>query len=146
MAMKGIIESEFHFAEEGFNGGSIKSVWIAGEDGQRYYGHHSQFVKKRKHYRKGRNVTFDPVQTERANPEAHNIDVEVPERPQDVPDTLVYIKHLPDGAYVKRILKGKKQIDVCMLIKDGAVILTCLPEYERDMVWMYQRGPSGRGL
>ena len=141
--MKGIIESVYHFSEMGFNNGSIKSIWITGEDGQRYFGHHTQFAKKRKHYKKGRTVTFEPVQGERAHPEADNIDVEVPENPNEVPDTLLFIRHLPDGAYVKHIQRGKNQIEVCMLIKERTVILTCLPEYERDMIWIYQRGPSG---
>ena len=54
----------------------------------------------------------------------------------------MYFKHLPDGAFIKRIRKYTG-VEVCLLIKDNALILSCLPEYERDMVWIYQRGPSG---
>jgi hypothetical protein len=81
-----------------------------------------------------------------AHPNAVNIDVEVPVSPVKE-DELLSIQHLPDGAYIKRIRKtsGKAEgTEVSMIIKDRKMILSCLPEYERDMVWIYQRGPSGR--
>lgn len=134
--MNGIIEAVHHYS----NGG-LQSIFITGDDGQVYFGHKTQFNRKSKHYKPGRAVTFDVVPNDRAHPEAVNIDVEVPVNPSKE-DELVYFKHLPDGAFIKRVRKYTG-VEVCLLIKDNALILSCLPEYERDMVWIYQRGPSG---
>ena len=136
--MKGIIETEFHHP---VNSG-ITHLFICGDDGNVYFGHHTNFVRKSKHYKKGRAVTFDAEDNGRAHPDAVNIDVEVPENPLKQQDELLSIQHLRDGAYIKRIRKPSGQ-EVSLIIKDGTLILSCLPEYERDMVWMYQRGPSG---
>lgn len=135
--MRGIIETEFH--HHGNNG--ISHIFIAGDDGITYFGHNNDFNRKSKHYKKGRVVTFDVEDNGRAHPNAVNIDVEVPVNPSKE-DELVYFKHLPDGAFIKRVRKYTG-VEVCLLIKDNALILSCLPEYERDMVWIYQRGPSG---
>ena len=134
----GIIEREYFSA----NGNCINSVIIAGDDGVVYFGHHADFNRKSKHYRKGRRVTFEPLDEGRAHINAKNIDVEVPARP-DKEEELVGITHLRDGAYVKRIRKATGA-EVSLIIKDGRLVISCLPEYERDMIWMYQRGPSGR--
>ena len=135
--MRGIIETEFH--HHGNN--AISHIFIAGDDGITYFGHNNDFNRKSKHYKKGRVVTFDVEDNGRAHPNAVNIDVEVPVNPSKE-DELVYFKHLPDGAFIKRVRKYTG-VEVCLLIKDNALILSCLPEYERDMVWIYQRGPSG---
>lgn len=139
--MNGIIESVYHYATDGFNGGGIKSVYICGEDGVIYFGHKSNFTRKSKHYLKGRKVTFDIGSCDRAHPEALNVDVEVPDRPQRQ-DQLVSITHLTDGAYIKRIIKpdGKRR---SLIIKDGELLMSVKPEYENDMLWIYRRGPSG---
>ena len=100
------------------------------------------FVRKSKHYKKGRVVTFDAEDNGKAHPYAVNIDVEVPENPLKQQDELLSIQHLRDGAYIKRIRKASGK-EVSLIIKDGELILSCLPEYEQDMVWIYQRGPSG---
>ena len=140
--MNGIIESVHHYAAtEGNNGGGVQSIFIAGDDGQVYFGHKVNFNRKSKHYKPGRAVTFDVEPTDRAHPAAINIDVEVPVNPAKE-DEVIYFKHLPDGAYIKRIRKFTG-VEVCLLIKDNTLIISCLPEYERDMVWIYQRGPSG---
>ena len=137
--MKGIIEEVSYFVPDG----GVKWVFICGDDGVKYFGHKTDFIKKSKHYKKGHEVTFDVVQTERAHPGAVNIDVEVPDRDTRKDDTLISIDHLRDGAIVKRIMKHTGVV-VSMIIKDGRMILSCLPEYERDMIWIYQRGPSGK--
>jgi len=137
--MRGIIETEFHHVTN--NG--ITHIFICGDDGKTYFGHRNSFVKKTKHYRKGRVVTFDVEDNGGSHLAAVNIDVEVPENPRKAQDEFISITHLRDGAYVKRIRKPSG-IEVSMIIKEGRMILSCLPEYERDMVWIYQRGPSGR--
>lgn len=137
--MKGIIEVEFHHP---VNNG-ISHIFIRGDDGTTYFGHNNDFNRKAKHYKKGRTVTFDVELTDRAHPSAVNIDVEVPENPRREPDELISITGLRDGAFIKRVKKAKTGKQVSMIIKDGELIISCLPEYERDMVWMYQRGPSG---
>ena len=136
--MRGIIETEFHHA---VNGG-ITHLFICGDDGITYFGHRNEFKQKPKHYKKGRVVTFDAQDNGRAHPDAVDIEVEIPERP-NLSDELLSIQHLPDGAYVKRIRKPSG-VEVSLIIKDGTLVISCLPEYERDMIWMYQRGPSGR--
>ena len=135
--MKGIIEVEFHHPTN--NG--ISHIFIAGDDGITYFGHNNDFNRKSKHYRKGRIVTFDVVETERAHPSAVNIDVEVPVR--EPTEELLSVEHLRDGAYIKRIRKVKTGQELSLIVKDGKLIISCLPEFERDMLWMYQRGPSG---
>ncbi len=137
--MKGIIEVEFHHP---VNNG-ISHIFIRGDDGVVYFGHNNDFNRKSKHYKKGRTVTFDTLETDRAHPSATNIDVEVPENPRREPDELISIQGLRDGAFIKRVRKAKTGKAVSMIIKDGELIISCLSEYERDMVWMYQRGPSG---
>ena len=136
--MRGIIESEFHHPTLN----CISHVFIAGDDGNTYFGHRTEFTKKARHYKKGRAVTFDAMDNGRARPDAVNIDVELPD-PVRKSDELLSIEHLRDGAYIKRVRKPSGQ-EVSMIIKDGTLVISCLPEYERDMVWMYQRGPSGR--
>ena len=138
--MRGIIETEFHHA---VNNG-INHIFICGDDGNSYFGHRTEFKRKAKHYKKGRVVTFDVQDNGRAHPDAVGIDVEVPAQP-DKEDELVSIRHLPDGAYVKRIRKPNGT-EVTMIVKDHTLLLSGIPEYERDMIWMYQRGPSGRAL
>lgn len=135
--MKGIIETEFH--HHGNNG--ISHIFIAGDDGITYFGHNNDFNRKSKHYKKGRVVTFDVEDNGRAHPNAVNIDVEVPERQPT--EELLSVEHLRDGAYVKRIRKIMTGQELSLIVKDGKLVISCLPEYERDMVWMYQRGPSG---
>ena len=135
--MKGIIEAEFHHP---VNNG-INHIYICGDDGVTYFGHNSNFNRKSRHYRKGRVVTFDAEDNGRAHPDAVNIDVEVPENPNRQNDELLSIEHLRDGAYIKRVRKAKTGQEISLIIKDGALIISCLPEYERDMVWVYQRGP-----
>ena len=138
--MRGIIETEFHHA--GNNG--INHIFICGDDGNCYFGHRTEFKRKAKHYKKGRVVTFDVEDNGRAHLNAVGIDVEVPAQP-DKEDELVSIRHLPDGAYVKRIRKANGA-EVTMIVKDHTLLISCIPEYERDMIWMYQRGPSGMAL
>ena len=138
--MRGIIETVFHHA--GNNG--INHIFICGDDGNCYFGHRTEFKRKAKHYKKGRVVTFDVQDNGRAHPDAVGIDVEVPAQP-DKEDELVSIRHLPDGAYVKRIRKANGT-EVTMIVKDHTLLISCIPEYERDMIWMYQRGPSGVAL
>ena len=137
--MKGIIEVEFHHH---VNNG-ISHIFIRGDEGNVYFGHNNDFNRKSKHYKKGRTVTFDIEKTDRAHDSAMNIDVEIPENPRKAQDEFISITGLRDGAFVKRIRKPSG-IEVSMIIKDGRMILSCLPEYERDMVWIYQRGSSGR--
>jgi len=135
--MKGIIESVFrHPVNNGVN-----SINIAGDDGVVYFGHRNDFAKKCKHYRKGREVTFEAVNEGRTHLRAVSIDVEVPARPEKE-DVLVSVTHLADGAYVKRIIKSSGT-RVCLIVKDGRLVISCLPEFEKDMIWMYQRGGSG---
>lgn len=136
--MKGIIESTFYHPTLN----CISHVFIVGDDGNTYFGHRTQFIKKAKHYRKGRVVTFAAEDNGHARPDAVNIDVELPD-PVRKSDELLSIEHLRDGAYIKRVRKPSGQ-EVSMIIKDGTLVISCLPEFERDMVWMYQRGPSGR--
>lgn len=137
--MKGIIESEYHHHDN--NG--IVWVFICGEDGNTYFGHCSNFTRKSKHYKKGRTVTFDAEDNGHSHPNAVNIDVELPENAFKPRDELISIQHLPDGAYIKRIRKPDGT-ELSLIIRDGVLHISCLSEYERDMVWMYQRGPSGR--
>lgn len=137
--MKGIIEVEFHHH---VNNG-ISHIFIRGDDGNVYFGHNNDFNRKSKHYKKGRTVTFDIEKTDRAHDSAVNIDVEIPENPKKENDELISITSLRDGAYVKRIKKTTTGKLISMIIKDGELIISCLSEYERDMIWMYQRGPSG---
>lgn len=134
--MQGIIEAVHHHT----NGG-IGSIFICGEDGATYFGHFSNFTRKTKHYKIGRTVTFDVEDNGRAHPDAINIDVEIPANLRKQ-DELISIQHLRDGAYVKRILKpnGERR---SLIIKDKRRIIDCFSDFERDMVWMYQRGPSG---
>lgn len=139
--MKGIIESEYHYNPNGMNGGGIKSVMILGDDGVVYFGHKTNFLRKSKHYKKGRTVTFDAIDESRTHLAATNIDVEVPINPQKE-EIFECAFDLQDGGYVKRIIKpdGTK---LSLIIKNGKLIISCLREYERDMIWMYRRGPSG---
>lgn len=140
--MKGIIEDVRHYpGGVGTVGGGIQSIWIAGDDGAVYFGHKHEFTRKAKHYKKGAAVTFDVVDNGRAHMAAINIDVEVPVNPARPGDELISIQHLQDGAYVKRVRKHDG-IEVSLIVKDGRLIISCLPEYERDMIWMYRRGPS----
>lgn len=142
--MKGIIENVQHYpGNVGTVGGGIQSIWIAGDDGVVYFGHRHNFTRKAKHYKKGAAVTFDAVDNGRAHMDAINIDVEVPVNPTARPrDELISIQHLQDGAYVKRVRKHDGT-EVSLIVKDGRLIISCLSEYERDMIWMYRRGPSG---
>lgn len=133
--MTGVIKKEFHIANVG-----IGSVYIIGDDGVEYYGHGYNFVKKNKHYKLGRKVTFDVEDNNRAHLDAVNIDVEIPISPEK--ETVLDITNLPDGAYVKRIEKPDG-LRISMIIKEHTVILTGLSEYEKDIIWIYQRGPSG---
>ena len=133
--MTGIIKEEYHIA----NGG-VGSVYIIGDDGVEYYGHGYNFVKKNKHYKKGRKVTFDVEDNNRAHLDAVNIDVEIPAKPEK--STVLSFELLRDGAYVKRIEKPDG-LRISMIIKEHTMILTGLSEYEKDMIWIYQRGPSG---
>lgn len=139
--MTGIIEKTYHFVEDS-KGGGVKSVWIAGDDGTVYFGHKDNFAKKSKHYKKGRKVTFDIEDQGREHLAAVNIDVEVPENPEKQ-EELIGIVHLSDGAYIKRIRKPNGK-DVSLLIKDGEMIFSCLPEYERNAVREYRIGALGR--
>ena len=141
--MKGIIKTVHHFPSNvGENGGGVQYIFIVGDDGQEYFGHRNSFNRKAKHYKANRAVTFDVEDEGRAHPSAVNIDVEVPVNLKQPEDELVSIKHLQDGAYVKRIRKATGK-EVCLIIKNGELVISCLPEYERNMIWMYQRGPSG---
>lgn len=133
--MTGVIKKEFHIV----NGG-IGSVYIIGDDGVEYYGHGYNFIRKNKHYKMGRKVTFDVEDNNRAHLDAVSIDVEIPIRPEN--DTVLSFTNLPDGAYVKRVEK-RDGTKISMIIKENTMILSCLPEYEKDMIWIYQRGPSG---
>lgn len=133
--MTGIIKDEYHLS----NGG-IGQIWIIGDDGEEYFGHGHHFVKKSKHYKKGRRVTFDVENNNRAHLDAVNIDVEIPISPEK--DTVLSFARLPDGAYVKRIEKPDG-LRISMIIKEHTVILAGLSEYEKDIIWIYQRGPSG---
>ena len=63
--------------------GLIKSYyngngWIVGENGEEYFVHHSDLQMKEKHYKKGRKVTFDPVDKGLKHVNAVNVFVEVP--------------------------------------------------------------------
>ena len=138
--MRGIIETEFHHAEN--NG--ITHIFICGEDGNSYFGHRTEFRRKAKHYKKGRVVTFEVQDNGRAHPDAVGIDVEIPDQPEKE-DELLSIRHLHGGAYVKRIRKSNGT-EITMIVKDHTLLISCIPEYESDMIWMYQRGPSGRAL
>lgn len=133
--MTGIIKEAFYIS----NGG-IGSVYIIGDDGVEYYGHGYHFVKKNKHYKKGRRVTFDVENNNRAHLDAVNIDVEIPASPEK--STVLSFELLRDGAYVKRIEK-QDGTRISRIVKNNILIMSCLSEYERDMVWIYQRGPSG---
>lgn len=141
--MKGIIKDVHYFASKpGANGGGIATIWIVGDDGNEYFGHGNDFIRKNKHYKKGRSVTFDAVDNGRAHQDATNIDVEIPAAPEDKQDEFLGIVRLPDGAYIKRLRKPDGK-ELSLIIKDGELVISSLSVFEKDMVWMYQRGPSG---
>ena len=141
--MKGIIKDVHYFASKpGDNGGGIATIWIVGDDGNEYFGHGNEFIRKNKHYKKGRSVTFDAIDNGTAHQDAINIDVEIPAAPENKQDEFLGLVRLPDGAYIKRLRKPDGK-ELSLIIKDGELIISSLSVFERDMVWMYQRGPSG---
>lgn len=135
--MRGIIEKAFY----SLNGGGISSIYICGDDGTTYFGHHSNFTRKNRHYKEGRTVTFGVEDNGKKHLDATCIDVEVPENPQKPQDQFISIKHLQDGAIIKRILTPKGEYR-SLLISDGTLVIDCLSEYEAAAEQMYYMGPA----
>lgn len=133
--MKGTIEKVLH--------ATGKAIFICGDDGRTYFGVNEHFLRKSKHYTKGKMVTFDVVKDEEhAHDRAVNIDVEIPENPSQPQSELISIRHLLDGAIIKRKREPTGELH-SYIIKDGKLIIHALTEYEKDIVWVYRRGPSG---
>ena len=134
--MKGFVKSAHYF-----NGGGIAWVFIAGDDGQEYFGHGTQFKNKSKHYRPGVNVVFDAEDNGRSHPDAINISLETPPQPGKQ-DELLNCINLGNGAYCKRLREPSGK-EYSLIVVNGTMHMKCLPVYEKDMIWMYRRGPSG---
>ena len=137
--MKGVIETVLH---QGQNN-SKSAVFICGDDGNTYFGLPIDFLHKGKHYTKGRTVTFDVLKDEvHSHDRAVNIDVEIPPNTGKPVPELVSIQHLQDGAFVKRTRWWDGELH-SYIIKDGRLIIHALSQYEKDIIWIYRRGPSG---
>lgn len=134
--MKGIVKSAHYF-----NNGGIAWVFIAGDDGQEYFGHGNEFVSKNKHYKPGVGVTFDAEDRGHAHQDAVNIALETPPKPGPT-DELLKLVTLPDGAWLKRVREPSGK-EYSLIIKEGHLVMKGQPVFEKDMVWVYQRGPSG---
>lgn len=50
--------------------------WIIGENGERFFLHYNNILGKEKHYKKGRKVTFDPLDEGKTHRSAVNVVVE----------------------------------------------------------------------
>ena len=119
MGMIGVIKSYY-------NGNG----WIVGENGEEYFVHHSDLQMKEKHYKKGRKVTFDPVDKGLKHVNAVNVFVEVPPPPPPKERT-------GRGEWLK-IGNGRKRCTDCLCTTDqpetpycphcGAVMHPTLPD------------------
>ena len=137
--MKGVIEEVLR---QGQNH-SKSAVFICGDDGNTYCGLPIDFLHKGKHYTKGKTVTFDVMKDEEhSHDRAVNIDVEIPPTAEKPQPELVNIQHLQDGAFVKRTRWWDGELH-SYIIKDGRLIIHALSQYEKDIIWIYRRGPSG---
>lgn len=137
--MKGVIEKVLH---QGQNN-SKSAVFICGDDGNTYFGLPCDFLHKGKHYVTGKTVTFDIVKDDvHTHDRAVNIDVEIPVNAEKPAPELVSIQHLQDGAFVKRTRWWDGELH-SYIIKDGRLIIHALSQYEKDIIWIYRRGPSG---
>ena len=134
--MKGFVKNAHYFP----NGG-IAWVFIAGEDGVEYFGHGREFASKNKHYRPGVNVVFDAEDNGRSHQEAVNIRLETPPQPGKQ-DELLHLVNMGGGVYCKRVRKPDGK-EYSLIIKDGAMIMMGLPVFEKDLIWIFRRGPSG---
>ena len=134
--MKGFVKSA-HYMQSG----GIGWVFIAGEDGIEYFGHGHNFASKNKHYKPGVNVLFDAEDNGRLHPDAVNIRLETPPQPGKR-DELLNVINLGEGVYCKRLREPSGK-EYSLIVKDNTMIMKGLPVFEKDMIWIFRRGPSG---
>ncbi len=117
--------------------------WIIGENGEEFFLHNNDLLRKEKHYKRGRAVTFEPVDDGREHRRATNVYVETPEP--------VVKPRSGRGEWVNTPEKGRIRCSDCGCTTDqgetpycphcGAVMHKDLPSNEAELTLRANRTP-----